>query len=128
MYSLEFLKSLGLDPKIWNAWSPFKEIIDKTDNVKIEAETDNLFTEQEKAALPIRCLNCVHSKLSDIGDYCEAAEILIDDLEKEISCDSFQRRQCKNCGFYEEGFCYAQDGKITKNPEDECMYDALEFL
>ena len=36
--------------------------------------------------------------------------------------------QCKNCGLYEDGFRVAWDGKIAKNPDDECVYDAIEFL
>jgi hypothetical protein len=58
----------------------------------------------------------------------EASGIIVEDRKKAISCDSFQRVQCKNCGFYEDGFFLARYGKIAKNPEDACEYDAVEFL
>ena len=128
MYSLEFLKSLGLDPKIWNAGSVFREVRLEDVEMEVEDKADNRVHELPKTGLPKRCLNCLHGLSLDIGDFCKEAEIFIDDPEKEISCDSFQRVQCKNCGLYEEGFCFAHGDKIAKDSEDECEYDAIEFL
>jgi hypothetical protein len=54
--------------------------------------------------------------------------MVIADIEKEIICGTFKRIQCKDWGIYEESFCWAFDGKVAKNSEDECVYDGIEFL
>lgn len=82
MYSVAFLKSLGLDEKIWNAGSEFKELIsaEKVNaEVVIDKETNVLSQQQSKTDLPIRYLNCVHGLSLVIGEFCDPAERFIDD-------------------------------------------------
>jgi hypothetical protein len=77
----------------------------------------------------VNCLNCVHNGDSlDPGDFCQVAGDFIEDPEQKISCQSFQRKQCKDCGFYEDSFCVAKDGEIAKDPEEECEFDIREFM
>ena len=135
MYSKQFLKSLNLDPKLWNSGWPQVLCSSETEK-EVQDHLQTSTTPSETYSETIRtyfsevdCLNCVHGGPSlDRGDFCEVAGDFIEDPEQTISCQSFTRKQCKDCGFYEDSFCIAKDGKIAKDPDDECEYDIREFM
>ncbi len=150
MHYEELLKTYELDPDIFNldtdfSPTPASDLQRKrspTDDVK-----DNQHEEHTKASsqpvleshsedkpkLSVDCLNCRHRTFEkeegECYDHCRLQDTHIDDLEKD-SCSSFQRGQCKTCGFFENGRCDCErylEAK-EKSPEDECEFDMRVFM
>jgi hypothetical protein len=91
--------------------------------------------ESDKAQVPdglllsipkVICLSCRF--LINDNTFCSVTSIEVKDSEKEIECSSFKKKQCRGCGFLENGICVAFDGSTSKFPDDECDYDMRNFM
>jgi len=149
MYYEELLKSYGLDPNTFSLPSDYvkevssgiKQINIPTDNSKktecespAEVSSQSVLNPQsnERAMLPVDCMNCINYEVEEGEDenfdHCKLKKIRIDSPGEETLCSSFQRGQCKDCGFYDDGKCdHAAEGG-DKSPEDECEFDMRVFM
>ena len=149
MYYEELLKSYGLDPKIFSLPSDYvKEVSSGIQQKNIPADNSKKAEGKSPAEVssqsvlnqdssdrqkpPVDCINCINYAVKEGEDenfdYCELKSIRIDNPAEETLCSSFQRGQCKDCGFYDNGKCDHSVEGGDKSPEDECKFDLRIFM
>jgi len=150
MHYEELLKTYELDPDIFSLDTDFIPIpasdlqreacpVDEMkDNqhkqpIKVTSQPALESHLEDKPKLPADCINCRHltykKEEGKYYDHCKLKDVPIDNPEKD-SCSSFQRGQCKSCGFFENGICDSDryvEAK-EKSPEDECEFDMRVFM